>query len=134
MGPTERLLFLAKALENWIPSKDLRFGMGRWSKSDVSVRRRGTYYEGHFTTQTVCAIGYALSLKEFQDQGFTQRAYFPTYYRGWSDSFANWEAVQKFFQISAPVAQELFHPGFYSNNVQPKDIAIRILEHVEALS
>lgn len=141
----KRLLALADALERAMPVK---LNMDNWFSKPRTlldkVEERMPYTNVDESTVVIplvedavscgtaaCAVGYAMLLPEFQEQGLTMQ-YNAPYFMG----LRKWSAVEEFFGLYEFNAFHLFHPdeyrdeGGYSYNPTPAQVAQRIRDFV----
>lgn len=103
----ERLLKLADFLDT-VPAE----------KFDLRTWQCGT---------TACAVGWACTMPEFQDEGLVLANRWPDFipfpmYIG----YTCWTAVKQFFELTSVNADHLFDAGEYEPGATPQDVAVRI--------
>lgn len=70
---------------------------------------------------SACAVGHAMFDHRFNALGLVNHKGAPSY-QGETD----WDAVEKFFDISGSTAWKLFSPNSYDEDVTPKDVAAQV--------
>ncbi len=117
----DRLTVLKKALNKY-EDNGVRFNMNNWIKDDWCG------------TITVCAMGLASIIPEFQKQGLYNNG-LNVFYAYFDCSFGEkpekkldigFMAASSFFNINIKDAQFLFSPVYYKSDVTAKTVARRI--------
>lgn len=106
----ERLLLLADKLDTVPPDG---FDLKEWT-NDKLAEERGCGFVG-------CAIGWALTMPEFQSQGFVEEDAAPSYEESWG-----WDAVERFFGLIPAESEYLFEASRYKSGASPSAVASRI--------
>lgn len=115
----KRLLLLADFL---LTVPDSRFCLQSWIATvdgeKIDFNSCGT---------VACAIGWATTIRSFNEEGFVLREDVPI----WRES-EGWYAVSNFFDIKFDDAYELFGDQRYLPNATPTDVSNRIKEFCNA--
>jgi hypothetical protein len=137
---TKRLLILAAFLET-VPEH--KFDLMNWRDTGLEKLTLGERLSGDYMSNekllnnscgtTGCAIGWACTIPEFIEDGFTWSGRWPLLTTDSSSEalFSGWCAVEYFFSIDKVTSEYLFMDTFYDNDKSgSKDVANRIREVV----
>jgi hypothetical protein len=135
---TKRLLILAAFLET-VPEHKFDLSFWRWSyeidENSVSLSELNASLSNESLISqscgtTGCAIGWACTIPEFIEDGFTWSRNYPLLTNR-DKEWCKWDAIQEFFSIDGNTAEYLFMDAYYYYNKSgSKDVANRIREVV----